>query len=288
MMKKKVMVVLALATVLGTGPISGVRTLAANQKVNTNASRENGQEKDEASNVSDGIKHVYIPKIVISSIRPVNPDTSSIRPVNPDNSSITPVNPIDPDIPEITPAGPDKDNLDVNDPSSTSQSDEIAMYRLYNPNSGEHFYTANIREKNNLDAIGWNYEGIGWYAPTQANGIPVYRLYNKNGGEHHYTVVTSERKRLLRLGWKDEGIGWYSYENQGANARRMPKAGAVPLYRQYNSNAFANNHNYTTSIAENNYLVSLGWRTEGHAFRCCGIIISKKMRSSCKELLFFI
>ena len=31
----------------------------------------------------------------------------------------------------------------------------VPMFRLYNPNSGEHFYTGNAAEKNHLAAIGW-------------------------------------------------------------------------------------------------------------------------------------
>ncbi len=125
------------------------------------------------------------------------------------------------------------------------------MYRLYNPNSGEHFYTSNAGEKDNLVSLGWNYEGIGWYAPLESS-TPVYRLYNKNGGEHHYTASVTERDRLVKLGWNYEGIGWNSDDAQG-----------VPIYRQYNPNAFANNHNYTASKTENDRLVSYGWRYEG-------------------------
>ena len=61
------------------------------------------------------------------------------------------------------------------------------MYRLYNPNSGEHFYTANTTERDNVKKAGWKYEGIGWYAPT--SGDPVYRLYNPNAGDHHYSAT---------------------------------------------------------------------------------------------------
>ena len=127
----------------------------------------------------------------------------------------------------------------------------ISMYRLYNPNSGEHFYTSNESEKNNLVSLGWKYEGIGWTAPSKSN-TPVYRLYNKNGGEHHYTMSANEKDTLVKAGWKYEGIGWYSDDNK-----------SVPLYRQYNPNAFANNHNYSTSKKENDWLVSLGWKAEG-------------------------
>ena len=127
----------------------------------------------------------------------------------------------------------------------------VDMYRLYNPNSGEHFYTADWNEAMNLYSLGWNYEGIGWTAPAYSN-TPVYRLYNPNAGEHHYTTNVAERDMLINAGWNYESIGWYSDDAQ-----------TVPLYRQYNPNEFANNHNYTTSLAENDWLVSLGWQTEG-------------------------
>lgn len=127
----------------------------------------------------------------------------------------------------------------------------VSMYRLYNPNSGEHFYTADWNEAMNLYGLGWNYEGVGWTAPRYSQ-TPVYRLYNPNAGEHHYTTSLTERDYLISIGWNYEGIGWYSDD-----------ARSVPLYRQYNPNAFANNHNYTTSYDENNYLVSLGWQAEG-------------------------
>lgn len=128
---------------------------------------------------------------------------------------------------------------------------EAEMYRLYNPHSGEHFYTSSKGERDNVKAAGWSYEGIGWFAPL--TGSPVYRLYNKYGGEHHYTMSRGERDSLIRIGWKDEGVGWYS-------------GGTSPLYRQYNPNAFANNHNYTQAVEERNNLLRLGWRDEGIAW----------------------
>lgn len=125
------------------------------------------------------------------------------------------------------------------------------MYRLYNPNSGEHFYTASTSERDHLSSIGWIYEGVGWKAPVTSS-TPVYRLYNPNSGDHHYTPSTDERDWLVTLGWIYEGIGWYSDDNQ-----------SVPLYRQFNPNETVGTHNYTTSKSENDWLVSLGWRAEG-------------------------
>jgi hypothetical protein len=128
--------------------------------------------------------------------------------------------------------------------------DCVVMHRLYNPNSGEHFYTSDEAEFENLVNLGWQDEGIGWIAPATSN-TPVYRLYNPNAGEHHYTTSVGERDNLVSLGWNDEGIGWYSDDEQ-----------AVPVYRQYNPNEFANNHNYTASEGERDNLISLGWLDE--------------------------
>ena len=127
----------------------------------------------------------------------------------------------------------------------------VPMNRLYNPNSGEHFYTASTKEKDYLVSIGWKDESIGWIAPKQSS-TPVYRLYNRNAGDHHYTTNTNERSYLISVGWTDEGIGWYSDDAKG-----------IPLYRQYNPNAKAGSHNYTTNKNENDYLAKIGWHAEG-------------------------
>ena len=100
---------------------------------------------------------------------------------------------------------------------------EVIMYRMYNPNSGEHFFTSDVNERNSLYLVGWNAEGVGWYAPTSSS-VPVYRLYNKNGGEHHYTTNEAEKKMLVKLGWSDEGIGWYGCNNdEGLTEAALPQ-----------------------------------------------------------------
>lgn len=140
--------------------------------------------------------------------------------------------------------------------ASAHAADYQFMHRLYNPNSGEHFYTASIEERSNAQCEGWEYEGRGWCAPKMSSS-PVYRLYS--GTDHHYTTSAAERDHLISIGWSDEGIGWYSDDAQG-----------VPLYRQFNPNvnpnAATNNsgsHNYTTGRGEHDSLVSIGWHDEG-------------------------
>jgi surface protein len=136
----------------------------------------------------------------------------------------------------------------------------VAVYRLYNPNSGEHFYTLSEVERDATVAAGWNDEGIGWYAPDESDA-PVYRLYS--GTDHHYTMDEEEKAALIEEGWKYEGVAFYSAD---------PSEG-IALLRQFNPfvdpEAATNNsgsHNYTTDQVENDYLVSLGWQAEDVAF----------------------
>lgn len=142
--------------------------------------------------------------------------------------------------------------------SETAYADSMGrqnMYRLYNPNSGEHFYTANGIERDQLVYAGWRYEGIGWVAPVRS-AHPVYRLYNPYAGDHHYTLNGNERNMLVRQGWRYEGIGWYSADRNRA----------YPLYRQYNPRAVRGTHNYTLNGNERNMLLRAGWRDEGIAW----------------------
>lgn len=138
-------------------------------------------------------------------------------------------------------------------PIGAEQVQEQNVYRLYNPNGGEHFYTLEEHEKNALVGFGWIYEGIGWIAPVK--GDPVYRLYNPNGGDHHYTLSVHERDALQGFGWKYEGICWYSDPEKH-----------VPVYREYNPNAKTGAHNFTVSLHEHEYLCKVGWHDEGIAW----------------------
>ena len=136
--------------------------------------------------------------------------------------------------------------------------DKVDMFRMYNPNSGEHFYTGSETEKANLVNVGWRYEGVGFTAPLNSN-TPMYRLYNPNAGDHHYTSDVGEKNHLVSLGWKDEGIGWYADDAQG-----------VAMYRLYNPNCIgAGSHHYTSNEQEKAHLISIGWKDEGIGFYAC-------------------
>lgn len=126
------------------------------------------------------------------------------------------------------------------------------MSRLYNQNSGEHFYTASAVERQTLIDLGWQDEGEAFEAPVA--GIPVFRVYNRKAGDHHYTSSESEKNHLVQLGWQDEGVGWYAL------------ASGTPVYRAYNKYATSGSHHYTTSQNEIDLLVKAGWQDEGIAW----------------------
>ncbi|MFV0528716.1 MAG: InlB B-repeat-containing protein [Lachnospiraceae bacterium] len=128
------------------------------------------------------------------------------------------------------------------------------VFCLYNPNSGEHFYTITASERDEVIAAGWKYEGISWIAAL--DGHPVFRVYNTVTGEHIFSMDTKERDRLLALGWKDEGIGFYSDVEKKHE-----------ILRCYNPNGEpAAQHHYTLSKAERDNLVKAGWIYEGLAW----------------------
>ena len=129
------------------------------------------------------------------------------------------------------------------------------MYRLYNPYSGEHFYTSSLKEAKAVATAGWRWEGVGWVAP--GSGDEVYRLYNPYVGDHHYTVSQGERDDLVLLGWVYEGVGWYS-------------GGKNQVLRQYNPHAEAGAHNFTLNDAEDKALAKSGWTSEGAAWLAAG------------------
>lgn len=136
-------------------------------------------------------------------------------------------------------------------PAAIAAEETVPMYRLYNPNSGEHFYTGSEAERDHLSAAGWQYEGIAWHAPVQG-GDPIYRVFNPNSGDHHYSGSWDEVQTLVCLGWQYEDVAFNSAPNTGA-----------PQYRLYNPNADLGSHHYTGSIEERDTLVAAGWRYEG-------------------------
>ncbi|MFB8449838.1 CAP domain-containing protein [Enterococcus thailandicus] len=130
----------------------------------------------------------------------------------------------------------------------------VVMYRLYNPDNHEHFYTSSAKERDHLVKIKWGkYEGPAWDAPVETGNL-VYRLYNKGLRDHHYTASWDEVKWLTNnYGWTYEGPAW----------RSAPK-NDKPIYRLFLKGVTSGSHHYTASWDEVKWLTtSYGWKYEG-------------------------
>ena len=141
---------------------------------------------------------------------------------------------------------------DANAPASTS-----AMYRLYNPWTGEHLFTTDAHEVQTLLALGWQDEGIIGQV-SMKEGKAVYRLYNPNTGEHHYTTDADEVARCVANGWVKEGIAFYSQGDQA-------------VFSMYNPYAKSFYHHYTSNEKEIAQMIKDGWKKEEVKWYCAPV-----------------
>ena len=128
------------------------------------------------------------------------------------------------------------------------------LYRLYNPYTHEHFFTAETVENDNLVRLGWKSEGGVGYIYKHAEKGGVYRLYNPTTGEHHYTMNEDEVATCVKAGWKNEGVKWFSAQDKDVTLNK--------LYSMYNPYEKKFYHHYTADAKEIAQMVKAGWRKE--------------------------
>ena len=128
------------------------------------------------------------------------------------------------------------------------------LYRLYNPYTHEHFFTAETVENDNLVRLGWKSEGGVGYIYKHAEQGGVYRLYNPSTGEHHYTTKENEVANCVKAGWKNEGVKWFSAQDKDVTLNK--------LYSMYNPYEKKFYHHYTADAKEIEQMVKAGWRKE--------------------------
>lgn len=147
--------------------------------------------------------------------------------------------------------------FDANDPPAT-------VYRFLNNDTGVHFYTASIEER---DFIAQNYSNFV-FENTSYRGVdpltgnpeplPVYRFLNQDTGVHLYTIDENERNSVQNLdNFSFEREAFYAFSNQ--------VEGTIPIYRFFNSTTGA--HFYTPSASERDNVNLLeDFQSEGIAY----------------------
>ncbi|WP_423460029.1 trypsin-like peptidase domain-containing protein [Ottowia sp. VDI28] len=127
-----------------------------------------------------------------------------------------------------------------------------AVYRLFNTQTGAHFFTSNAAERDFVLATYpvFRYENIAFYAGAQPKpGLSsVHRFYNPASGAHFYTISEAEREyvRSAFPVFQYEGPAWYGSSK--------PVEGMVPVFRFYNPSTGA--HFYTNSPDERDFVIA--------------------------------
>lgn len=126
------------------------------------------------------------------------------------------------------------------------------FFRAYNPNNGQHFYTASEGEFDILTTtVGLSDESTGQdgfaVVTSQVTGsVPIYRAYNPNGGQHYYTLSQFELNSLVTAGWNAEGIAGYLFTT--------PQPGATEIMHLYND--ITGEHIFTESTSYRDALIA--------------------------------
>lgn len=142
--------------------------------------------------------------------------------------------------------------------TAQAQDLRVPLYRLYNSTTRDHFYTANILERDvAISRFGYRSEGTaGFLFQSSSNGrTALYRLYHPVLREHFYTTSANERDRAISL------IG-YRLENTVGFLSSAADSEFTPLYRLYHSGLQV--HFYTPNPTERDRAIKiLGFSDEG-------------------------
>jgi VCBS repeat-containing protein len=95
------------------------------------------------------------------------------------------------------------------------QDDGASVWRFFHHETGDHFYTMNVAERDGLIAggYGYSYEGEGFRALSEAadGAMAVHRFFNGEAGGHLYTTSESMTTELVGEGYVYEGILGYVF-----------------------------------------------------------------------------
>ena len=140
------------------------------------------------------------------------------------------------------------------------------LYRVYNPNNGDHYFTTVKGEYEALVAMGWQAEGVRYQVVNinvnvpdddankdrlHAFGTEIWSVYNPNTGEHLLTEE-GEADALAQVGWIKEDPKFYTVQN-----------GSESVVRVYNPNTNGPAHLYTDA-SEANGLAKIGWSIDNN------------------------
>ena len=136
--------------------------------------------------------------------------------------------------------------------ASTPSAGRAPIYRFYNTQTGAHFYTASVAERDLVIQTlpQYVYEAAAFYAYASpaAGQSTVFRFFNTGTGAHFYTINPTESAFIQANypSFRYEGPIWYA-QTGGGN-------GAAPIYRFFRTST--GTHFYTVNAAERDFIIA--------------------------------
>ncbi len=93
---------------------------------------------------------------------------------------------------------------------TASTEDAVPIYRFFNSERGNHFFTAFEAEKDYIVTLDdFVFEGVGFFAfdTESSSTVPIYRFFDQNAGGHFFTASDHEKDTLI-------SNGQFSYEGE--------------------------------------------------------------------------
>ena len=179
----------------------------------------------------------------------------------------------------------------------------VPLHRLFRAEGPDHFYTTSAPERDLAVRYGYAYEGVvghvwdEWgYAVPESERIAIHRAYHPRNRQHLFSTSLAEITGAAGLTLEAEGAfhlsrsadtgtaplhrcylgrGWHLLTTHAScehapgavdegvmgHLATTPLPGTIPLYRLFHAGAL--DHFYTTSAAERDYAVTLGYVAEG-------------------------
>lgn len=119
------------------------------------------------------------------------------------------------------------------------------FFRLFNPRTGDHFYTSNAAERSAALSSGYKDEGVlgAILTSSTASSTALFRLFNSRTGDHFYTTSATERATAISSGYVSEDTAGFIFPTLIAQTPSL-----LPMFRLFNPHT--GDHFYTTSITE--------------------------------------
>ncbi|WP_336489277.1 TIGR03118 family protein [Methylobacterium nigriterrae] len=142
------------------------------------------------------------------------------------------------------------------------------LYRFFNAQTGDHFFTTSVDELNQIlkTQPSYRFEGVVGATPDKgADTQDVFRFFDTATGSHFYTTSTVERDQILKTlpNYHSEGVAFEAYTDPSG----LGSSGET-MERFFNTNTHV--HMYSADPTEisaiNSGKEGAGWVDEGKAF----------------------